>query len=158
MLTEVKRIKCPGSVVTSLQPEESGRKALSPLSPPPAPGQAPLEPTSRAPVGSSPETVDCSDEKVITERCSDCFLFVFIDFVGVALVNKIVWISDAQFYSTASAQHRVLRPKSSLLPSHVPLTFVDLPSGNHRPAVCVHASVVLAQSFLPSLQPQTPAL
>ena len=37
--------------------------------------------------------------------------FLFIDFIGVTLVNKIIQVSDAQFYNTPSV-HCIHHPKS----------------------------------------------
>ena len=64
----------------------------------------------------------------------------FVEFIGVTLVNKIIYASGAQFYNASSVYCIVVHhPKSSLHPSPftplyppLPPSTPRLPSGNHR--------------------------
>ena len=103
----------------------------------------------------------CGMLKMRSTFLTHLFLFFFlIEFIGVILVNKLIQVSGAQFYNTASEHCVVCSPlppaqvKSQPITIYLSSTFLYL-----RPHLGDHHTVVHVHEFFPFsllLNPSTP--
>ena len=79
--------------------------------------------------------------------------FLFVQFIGVILVNKIIQILGAEFYNTSFVLCIVCSPIQAKSPSitiypTLFLLLVSLPVSNYHAVVCVHVVCVCCLSLL----------
>ena len=91
------------------------------------------------------------------EVTKHCYLFIFIEFIGVTLGNKIIQVSGSRFYNTPSVHCMCVHHLKShpYPPPFIPLYLPLPPHGNHHTVVSVHEFFLFKFVFY-SIPPPSP--